>query len=149
MNELLEIQQDGKGKEYEKWAFLYSSSKWGWTGPLIRTVWTAAWQQSFSANHWEEGGSTSTSVKGICDHLDETAIMRKNINSRVTWKRRMSSVTIKPIWTTFLSYHDPCDMLNWEKGIFATKGARCSLLHLYCGLYNEPNYSDKKNYFLE
>lgn len=41
----------------------------------------------------EEGGEKTSilaSVKGIRDYPDETAIMRKNINSGVTWERRMS-----------------------------------------------------------
>lgn len=126
MNELLWIHQEGKGKEYEKWVFLYSSSKWGWTGPLIRTVWTAAWQESFRANHWEQRRGRKNKhfseckrnlrLSGWDSHNEEEHQQQGEMR-----KKDVTSVKIKPIWTTFLSPWS-CDMLNWEREFSLPKG---------------------------
>lgn len=38
----------GKGKTL---GFLYSLTKWAWTGALIRLVWTETWQQTLTVHH--------------------------------------------------------------------------------------------------
>lgn len=77
----------GKGKTL---GFLYSLTKWSWTGALIRLVWTETWQQTLTVHHQKEkkknklkerekrGEKTRTqSVKGIRDYYpNETDVIR-------------------------------------------------------------------------
>lgn len=160
MNELLRIQREAKGKEYEKWAFLYSSSKWGWTGPLIRTVWTAAWQQSFRANHWEEkggvgrrGGGGGTKHFSECErnlwlsgwdsHYEEEHQQRGNME-----EKDVTSVKIKPIWSIFSLSPWSFSMLNWEREFSLPKGI--AVLSVTCAvraIMTKPSWL--KSHFLK